>query len=135
MDYPELKQRLALSKFRSRFRLKEKDRRYIAEKGWNTIESQTRKIIGKRLAPAFPEKDGSQTPMRGHVVFTAQHATAACCRGCLEKYHHIPTGQALTDAEIKHVIKMILAWLREQAGDLSNYPTTADLFEQEENNS
>lgn len=133
MDYQELKQRLALSKFRSRFKLKEKDRRYIAEKGWNTIESQARKIIEKRLAPAFPEKDGKQTPIKGHVVFTAQHATATCCRGCLEKYHRIPMGQALTETEIKHVIKMLLAWMREQAGDLSDYPTTTDLFEQESN--
>ena len=35
-------------------------------------------------------KDGKQTPMKNHPVFIAQHATATCCRGCLEKWHHIP---------------------------------------------
>ncbi len=29
---------------------------------------------------AEPRNDGKQTPFRGHPVFTAQHATATCCR-------------------------------------------------------
>ncbi|VFT76303.1 Uncharacterised protein [Klebsiella aerogenes] len=34
---------------------------------------------------------GKQTPMRGHPVFIAQHATATCCRGCLENGTPFPT--------------------------------------------
>ena len=81
------------SKFRSRFRLSDKDRAYIALKGWNVITEQARRFVIERLAPALPENDGKQTPMRGHVVFIAQHATATCCRGCLVKWHNIRKGK------------------------------------------
>jgi hypothetical protein len=46
--------------------------------------------------------DGKQTPMRGHPVFIAQHATATCCRGCLEKWHAIPHGRALSEQEQRY---------------------------------
>ena len=32
-------------------------------------------FIAKREAPAYIANDGKQTPMRGHPVFIAQHAT------------------------------------------------------------
>ena len=56
-------------------------------------------FIRKRLAPAVIPNDGKQTPMRGHPVFIAQHATGCCCRGCFEKWHRIPAGRELTDEE------------------------------------
>ncbi len=128
VSYAEMKPRLAQSKFRSRFRLTEGDRRYLAEKGRNVIESQARKIVAERLAPANPPSDGSQTPMRGHPVFVAQHATATCCRGCLEKWHGIAKGHAFTPEETDYVVEMILGWIYDRAGDLSRYPHTPSLF-------
>ena len=128
MSYAEMKERFAASKFRSRFKLTRADRAYLAARGWNVIRAQTARIIGERLAPANPPNDGSQTPMRGHPVFKAQHATATCCRGCLAKWHHIERGHALTEAEQTYVVEMILGWLRDRAGDLSEFPRTPDLF-------
>ncbi len=127
-SYAALKERLAKSGFRSRFRLNETDRACIAARGWNAIESQTKEIVRKRLAPAFPENDGKQTPMRGHAVFIAQHATATCCRGCLAKWHSIPPGRELSENEAVHIAGVILFWLRDQAGDLSGFAHTPDLF-------
>ena len=65
----------------------------------------------QRLAPAEPMNDGKQTPMRGHPVFIAQHATATCCRGCLEKWHAIPHGRALSEQEQRYVVQVIHHWL------------------------
>ena len=79
-----LKRRLAESEFRSRFRLSGPDLHYLAERGFDTVRSQSEKLIRTRLAPADPPNDGRQTPMRGHPCFTAQHATGCCCRGCLQ---------------------------------------------------
>lgn len=126
--YTRMKDRFAASAFRSRFRLNDDDRRYLAAKGWNVIRSQARRIIRERLAPACPENDGRQTPMRGHVVFKAQHGTATCCRGCLEKWHGIPAGHALTESEMDYVTEIILGWLADRAGGLSAYPHTPELF-------
>ena len=109
--YTRMKDRFAASAFRSRFRLNDDDRRYLAAKGWNVIRSQAQRIIRERLAPACPENDGRQTPMRGHVVFKAQHGTATCCRGCLEKWHHIPKGRKLTETEQEYVVNVIMEWI------------------------
>ncbi len=49
--------------------------------------------------------------MRGHPVFIAQHATATCCRGCLEKWHQIPQGQALDADQQAYVVTVIHHWL------------------------
>ncbi len=128
MSYEEMKTRFAASKFRSRFRLARADKAYLAEKGWPVIEAQTLRIIRERLAPAVPENDGKQTPMRGHPVFKAQHATATCCRGCLAKWHGIQPGHALDETEQAYIVEMILGWLHDQAGDLSGIPHTPELF-------
>ena len=79
-QWTELEARLARSAFRSRFHLTEKDKDYVRNKGLDTIEDHAREFIAKRLAPAEIANDGRQTPMRGHPVFIAQHATGCCCR-------------------------------------------------------
>ena len=56
----------------------------------------------------------SAAPMRGHPVFIAQHATACCCRGCLEKWHKIPSGRALTAAEQEYIVGMLLFWMQRE---------------------
>ena len=88
-DITKLFEKLSKYNFRSRFHLSTKDKEYIAAKGLATICKHAEDFVAKRLAPAVIPNDGRQTPMRGHPVFVAQHATATCCRGCLEKWHHI----------------------------------------------
>src|SRR3546814_17950696 len=85
---------LATSRFRSRFRLGEKEHTYLATRGLPIVLDHAADFVEKRLAPAEPVNDGKQTPMRGHPVFIAQHATATCCRSCLAKWHGIPAGRA-----------------------------------------
>ncbi len=113
-DLDHVFERLARSKFRSRFRLGAKEREYLAGKGLELILDHGRDFIEKRLAPVNPENDGKQTPMRNHPVFIAQHATATCCRGCLEKWHGITKGRALSAEEKAHMLTAISRWLRAQ---------------------
>lgn len=82
-DLTNLFERLAKSDFRSRFHLSKQDREYVMEKGLPTIRKHAEDFVAKRLAPAVIPNDGKQTPMRGHPVFLAQHATGCCCRGML----------------------------------------------------
>jgi hypothetical protein len=106
---------LAKSGFRSRFRLGPKERAYLAEKTLPVIVEHGRQFIRERLAPAEPKNDGRQTPMRGHPIFIAQHATATCCRGCLEKWHHIAQGRELGDEEVEYVVAVLERWLNGQS--------------------
>ena len=95
--YNQLFLGLGRSKFRSSFHLKQKDIDYINEKGLDTIREHAREFIAKREAPAVIPNDGKQTPMKGHPVFVAQHATATCCRECIRKWHKIQPGRAKSD--------------------------------------
>ena len=79
-----------------------------------TIKSHAYDFINKRLAPEVIPNDGKQTPMRGHPVFLAQHATATCCRGCLEKWHKIPKGKELTKEQVDYVVKVIMTWINKE---------------------
>jgi hypothetical protein len=118
-DLDELFAGLAKSTFRSQFRLNPKDLDYLRTKGLETVLIHAQDFIGKRLAMTAPHNDGKQTPFRGHPVFVAQHATACCCRGCLEKWHKIPQGRALTDAEQAYVCKVLGRWLSIAVTDTS----------------
>ncbi len=113
-DLTDLFDRLATSTFRSRFHLMQKDRDYIAAKGLDTIRQHARDFVAKRLAPAVIPNDGKQTPMRGHPVFLAQHATGCCCRGCFFKWHNIPAGRELTAEEQDYAVSVLMAWIEKQ---------------------
>src|SRR4051812_14367963 len=95
---------LANSAFRQQFRLGPLEHRYLNEKGLEVIAAHARDFVYDRLAPADPKNDGRQTPMRGHPVFIAQHATATCCRSCLAKWHGLAKGMCLSDKEPGHCL-------------------------------
>ena len=99
---------------KSRFRLTQEDRDYIATKGLEIIKAHAFQFINSRVAPDFPRNDGKQTPMRGHPVFIAQHATATCCRGCLQKWHEIEKGRALNEREVEFIVALIMKWICQQ---------------------
>lgn len=113
-DREDLFAALSQSTFRSRFRLRGKELLYLHQKGLETVLEHARQFITDRLAPAEPANDGGQTPMRNHPVFIAQHATATCCRGCLEKWHRIAKARPLSAEEIDYVVGVIEHWLRPQ---------------------
>ena len=113
-DLTDLFARLSKSSFRSRFRLSAKDKEYVASKGLATIRQHAEDFVARRLAPAFIPNDGKQTPMRGHPVFIAQHATGCCCRGCFSKWHYIPAGRQLTIAEQQYAVAVLMAWIERQ---------------------
>jgi hypothetical protein len=114
-DVEEVFARLAESDFRRRQRLQQKERDYLARKGMDVVLNHAADFIEKRLAPAEPANDGKQTPWRNHPVFVAQHATATCCRTCLEKWHAIPKGRELTEEEKSYTVEVIRRWLSSES--------------------
>lgn len=113
--------RLSRSKFRSSFHLKDKDILYIEDKGIDKIREHDYDFVTKRLADTSNVTDGKQTPMKGHPVFIAQHATGTCCRRCLEKWHHISKNKNMTDDDIKYVVDIIMSWIEKE---YNNYKKT-----------
>ena len=102
---------LKKSSFRQGFHLRAKELAYLQQKGLPLVMEHAADFINKRLAPADIPNDGKLTPFRGHPVFLAQHATACCCRGCLEKWHRIPRGRALNAEERRYIMAVLERWL------------------------
>src|SRR5689334_4428408 len=102
---------LAAQPFRARFHVRGRDAATVQLRGMEVVRRHAGELLAKRLAPAEPAKDGRQTPYRGHPVFVAQHATATCCRGCLERWHGIPKGRPLTAGEQGYAVDVICRWI------------------------
>jgi hypothetical protein len=108
---------IAQHPFRAKFHLRGREKAAAKLSGPSAMRLHAHDLIAKRLAPAEPHKDGKQTPYRGHPVFVAQHATATCCRTCLQRWHQIPKGRELNRAERGYVVDVICRWIeREVAG-------------------
>jgi len=110
-DMDSLFTALGRSKFRSRFRLSDKEAAYLDHKGLDTVLRHARDFVIGRLADAYPANDGRQTPTKNHPAFIAQHATGTCCRKCLEKWHDIPRGKPLTKEDVDYVVEILRRWL------------------------
>jgi hypothetical protein len=78
--------------------------------------------LEKNLAPAAPPRDGRQTPLQGNAIYYAQHATACCCRKCLEYWHGIPQCRQLTEKELEYCIALVELYLKERLPDLKDDP-------------
>ena len=107
-------ERFKSSKFRSSFHLSKKDKEYVLKKGYPTIKSHAIDFLTKRLAPYPTPNDGKQTPMRGHPVFIAQHATATCCRECIRKWHKIQPGRELSQIQQEYLVDVIMTWIQRE---------------------
>lgn len=110
-DLDALIVQLTQSSFRLGFRLNARDQQYLQQKGMAVVLNHVKDFIKKRLAPVIIANVGKQTPMRGHPVFVAQHGTATCCRTCLQKWHQLPQGHALTLDEHAYIVVVIDRWL------------------------
>ena len=98
--YEDVFAKLEKSDFRRKFKLKETDKKYIAEKGLDVIKSHARDFISKRIAPAYIPNDGKQT--------------ATCCRGCINKWHKFPIGVDLTQTQQDYLVDLIMCWIEKQ---------------------
>jgi hypothetical protein len=114
-DLDETFRRLGANAFRRKFVLRGRELAYLQTWGLEKVMRDAEGFIRTRVAPAEPKNDGRQTPWGNHPAFVAQHATATCCRGCLEKWHAIPRGHELTPDEVGHVLEVIRRYLAASA--------------------
>lgn len=116
--------KLRRSPFRAQFHLSREEKDYVRAFGLERIRSHCADIIKRNIAPAHPLHDGRQTPMHGHPVFVAQHATAVCCRDCLRKWYKVPKGYALNEEQQERLVNFLMAWIELEinTGRCDNYP-------------
>ena len=112
--YDDILERLSKSTFRVRFKLRDKEKQYIEQKGLDRIKSHAEDFIRDRVSPSIIPNDGKQTPMQGHPVFIAQHATATCCRECIRKWHKMQPGKELSQVQQDYLVDVIMTWIQKE---------------------
>ena len=84
-----------------------------------------RRHLETAIGPAQPFNDGHQTPMPAPddaptMYPYAQHATATCCRTCLEYWHGIPRGRALSDDELDYCAELACRYIEDRLPELTD---------------
>ena len=94
---------------------------YARRKGVFGLEIAIRSRLRNSVGIANNPYDGRQTPMEGsgNPIHYAQHATASCCRKCIDYWHGIPQKRALTDDEIEYFGEMAMLYILERISNLT----------------
>lgn len=90
----------------------------VRKHGVAEIRAGVKEHLRKKIGPAEIFRDGMQTPKKDRAVHFAQHATATCCRKCLDYWYDIPQGRELTAKELDFCEGLVLAYLDERAEEL-----------------
>jgi hypothetical protein len=96
---------------------------HALRKGRVALNAAVAKRLGRSVGPEVPYRDGIQTPMSGNVIYYAQHATACCCRTCIEYWHGIPKGRALSQEELQYLTDLATMFIAERLPLLPDGPT------------
>jgi len=84
---------------------------HARRKGIRGMKEAAEHLVRKKLSSAVPTFDGRQTPKDGNALFYAQHATASCCRKCVEYWHDIQYGRPLTETEIAYLSELLMLYV------------------------
>jgi hypothetical protein len=95
---------------------------HARRKGRVNLREAAASRISSSVGHAMPARDGQQTPLSGNVLYYAQHATACCCRTCMEYWHAIPKGRELTAAEIQYFVDLIMRFVGDRMPHLLDAP-------------
>ncbi len=89
-------------------------------KGLTALSEAAMRRLKKSVARPSREifRDGTQTPLSGNILFYAQHATATCCRKCIEEWHGIDRNRPLTEEEIQFMSELLILYIRRRLPDL-----------------
>ena len=91
---------------------------YARRKGLKGVGEAAEKILRKSVSPVDNPYDGRQTPMaesgKANAIHYAQHATATCCRKCMQYWHSIPTDRELSSSEIRYFTELILLYIKDR---------------------
>ncbi len=97
---------------------------HAKRKGKEGLLVSVRRHLTTVIGPANPFRDGAQTPMpipedATTIYSYAQHATATCCRKCVEYWHGIPQGKPLSDSELDYLSLLVGRYIEDRIPNLT----------------
>jgi hypothetical protein len=99
--------------------------------GLDGLKAKVRPLLEKKIGKAHIFRDGTQTKKQGSSLYYAQHATATCCRKCLEYWHGIERVRDLTSEELIYCEGLVACYLDARAAELFAEPTSQMKLEEE----
>ncbi len=96
--------------------------RHAQRKGRIQFKEAALHRLTKYIAPAQPVRDGRQTRLEGNAIYYVRHATATCCRTCLEYWHNIPKGRELTAKEQEYCSGLMDCFIDDWMPELADLP-------------
>jgi hypothetical protein len=97
---------------------------YARRRGKRGILVAARQRIRSSVGKPMGIWDSRQTPWenKGHALHYGQHATATCCRKCIQVWHGIPRDQELNDKDIEYFSQLLLRYVVHRLPDLGDDP-------------
>lgn len=95
---------------------------HARRKGRAQLHAAARQRILTSVSRYDNPRDGRQTPREGNTLYYAQHATASCCRKCIEYWHDIPVNRNLTEQEIDYLTNLVNCFVDERLPELGDVP-------------
>jgi len=90
-------------------------------------KEQAQKILKSRIGKFRGDWDGRQTPMgKDEIVNYAQHATATCCRKCLEAWHNIDMESQLTEDQLDFCTELVMKYIEKRIPHLKDDAISQD---------
>lgn len=104
--------------------LSERAKNYAKRLGRNRLPEAALNIVRSKVGKPADNFDGRRTPWedKAHILQYAQHATATCCRKCMEVWHNIPVTQHLSDEDIAYFAALLLIYVDARMPELSKEP-------------
>lgn len=88
---------------------------HARRKGRCKMRAYAEKVIRRKVGDTHNAFAGRQTPWEGDdPIPYAQHATASCCRKCIERWHGIKQGRDLTEDEIQYLTSLVMRYIEEK---------------------
>ena len=95
--------------------LNEKVINYGLRKGRINLRETAKRELLKKVGNAENYREGIQTPKKGNnIIHYAQHATASCCRKCMEYWHGIRMGTPLDEKGLEYCTELIQVYIEER---------------------
>ena len=96
--------------------------------GKTKTREKAQRLLKSRIGKYNNFMDGRQTPMgKEELINYAQHATATCCRQCLEAWHNIKMEKPMTQQELDFCTDLVMKYISERVPKLSADPVDEEI--------